>query len=446
MLGSPPRAAPRLRSWRRATGPMGTKRGIRKVRLEDARAARRVAGALFDSGPGRAAAQSVALLRHFRRRDRWPDPGIHAGRRDRSDRADAGRHIRIRRTRSFQIAALDAGRLFREHGMADRRRLRLFDRLSQERSWPQAGALAGARSRPTHAWPRLRRGAVRYRAGAGNALQYRAVRRHDLSDRQQHPAHLRLRARADRGQDRHLCDVDGVCHHGGDELAVPHGAGSERRGARYRQEDRQYRGQLVAMVHRLCPARHSAAAARSAAQLFHLPAGDQGEPGNRRVEQGRTRGDGAGVARRVDHGGACTAGDVPVDLRFQSEHQPARARQQFHQCHDGGVRDHLADAADRCDRLRRHRGGEGGVGGVFLLHLVADLVIGAERDRLHQVGGGGVCQTAVKPVADGGADSAGDVLLLGTLFLFPVSPRTRRRSFPWCWRSAKASPACRWTC
>ena len=39
------------------------------------------------------------------------------------------------------------------------------------------------------------------------------------------------RTRADRRQDRHLCDVDRVCDHGGDELAVPDRAGAERGGA-----------------------------------------------------------------------------------------------------------------------------------------------------------------------------------------------------------------------
>ena len=43
----------------------------------------------------------------------------------------------------------------------------------------------------------------------------------------------------DRRQDRHLCDVDRVCDHRGDELAVPDRAGAECGGALHRQEDRQ---------------------------------------------------------------------------------------------------------------------------------------------------------------------------------------------------------------
>ena len=70
---------------------------------------------------------------------------------------------------------------------------------------------------------------------------------------------------------------------------------------------------------------------------------------------GRTQGDGAAVAQRMDHGGAGAAGDVPVDLRLQSDHQPAAARIELHQRDHGGVRRDLADAADRRDRLRRHR-------------------------------------------------------------------------------------------
>ena len=74
------------------------------------------------------------------------------------------------------------------------------------------------------------------------------------------PAHLWLRTRADRRQDRHLCDVDGVRDHRGHEFAVPDRAGAQCGGARDRQEDRQCRRRLVAMVHRLRAARNPAAA------------------------------------------------------------------------------------------------------------------------------------------------------------------------------------------
>src|SRR6266478_2984494 len=120
---------------------------------------------------------------------------------------------------------MDAGRLLRKHGVADRRRFRVLDRISQERTWQTARLAAGARSRPQHDRSRLCGGVLGPCAGAGDAVQYRAQRRHDLSHRQQHSADLRLGARTDRRQNRHLCDVDRVCDHRRDQLAVPHRAG-----------------------------------------------------------------------------------------------------------------------------------------------------------------------------------------------------------------------------
>ena len=62
---------------------------------------------------------------------------------------------------------------------------------------------------------------------------------------------------------------------------------------------------------------------------------------------------------------------------------------------------------------------EGGVGGVLLLHLAADAVVGPERNRLHQMGGGGLRQAARQLSARlVGHDPAGLVLLLDPLFLF----------------------------
>ena len=54
---------------------------------------------------------------------------------------------------------------------------------------------------------------------------------------------------------------------GGHQFAVPDRAGAERGGARDGQEDRQRRGQLVAMVHRLRAARDPVAAAGAAVEL-----------------------------------------------------------------------------------------------------------------------------------------------------------------------------------
>ena len=206
----------------------GNRRGVRENYLEDHRAAGHLAGDLSGAGSGRPQRRPVALFRDIRRRDRRPDPGIDAGRRGRPDRPDGRRRHGLCRTRSQQVAALDAGRVFRKHGVADRRRLRVLDRLPQERPRPAARVDAGARPRPPHHRSRLCRGVLRPRAGAGDAVQHRAQRRHDLPDRQQYSADLWLRTRADRRQDRHLCDVDGVRDHGGDEFAVPDRAGAER--------------------------------------------------------------------------------------------------------------------------------------------------------------------------------------------------------------------------
>lgn len=173
-----------------------------------------VAGA---GGPQR---QSVALFCRVRGRHHRADPGIDAGRRGRPDRTDGRGRRRLYRCRSQQIAALDAGGIRREHGVADRRRLRVLDRLSQEPAWPPHRAGAGAAPRHQHARPRLCGRDVRLPARAGDAVQHRAERRHRLSHHQQHPAHLRLRAGADRRQDRHLCDVDRVRGDGDHELAV----------------------------------------------------------------------------------------------------------------------------------------------------------------------------------------------------------------------------------
>ena len=127
-------------------------------------------------------------------------------------------------------------------------------------------------------------------------------RRHHLPDRQQHPAHLWLRTRAHRRQDRHLCDVDGVRDHRRHQFAVSDRAGAERGGALDRQEDRQCRGRLVAMVHRLRAARNPVADAGAAAWLRRVPARGEGEPGNRHLERERTCRDGPAVAQRMDHG------------------------------------------------------------------------------------------------------------------------------------------------
>ena len=53
----------------------------------------------------------------------------------------------------------------------------------------------------------------------------------------------------------------------------------------------------------------------------------------------------------------------------------------------------------------------------FYFTSLLTLVIGPERNRLHQMGGGGLCQAARQRQPDGWDDPAGLVLLLGALFL-----------------------------
>ena len=121
--------------------PGGTNEGTRENHLEDDRAA------------GRSGSRSISCrFRPVSTPDQWhyfaifaaviagSDPGIDAGRRGRPDRPDVRRRLGLCRARSQQVAALDAGRLFRKHGVADRRRLRVLDRLPQERR--SAGRLA----------------------------------------------------------------------------------------------------------------------------------------------------------------------------------------------------------------------------------------------------------------------------------------------------------------
>ena len=171
---------------------------------------------------------------------------------------------------------MDAGRLLRKHGVAHRRRFRVLDRIPQERTWQTARLDAGARPRPQHDRSWLCGGVLGPCAGSGDAVQHRAQRRHDLSHRQQHSADLRLGARTHRGQDRHLCDVDRVCDHGRDQLAVPDRAGPQCRGSEHRQEDRQRGDRLGTMVFRVRTARDSVAAAGAVAGLCHLPAAGKG--------------------------------------------------------------------------------------------------------------------------------------------------------------------------
>ena len=102
-------------------------------------------------------------------------------------------------------------------------------------------ALLLVRGRAAHTRTRLRGRVRRPGARPGDAFEYRAQRWNDLSDRQQHTAHLRLGARTDGAADWHVCDVDCLRGDGGDKLDVPDRARPERSGARHRQEDSWYR-------------------------------------------------------------------------------------------------------------------------------------------------------------------------------------------------------------
>ena len=244
--------------------------GNGKTELADIRAACRLAGDLSHARAGGAPGQSMALFRGLRGCDHRPDPRIHAGWGCGAYRPDLCRRHGIRRKRSEQILALDAERIFRKHGLADRRRVRVLDRLSQKRPRPADRPDAGAQPRPADARPRLCRCIFRRHPCAGDAIEHRAKWRHGLSNCQQHPANLRLGARTDSRPDRHLCDVDGIRDHGRDEFAFPDGTCAECRGSRHREKNCQCRYRLVTMVHRLRAFGHSAAAAGAIAELRDL--------------------------------------------------------------------------------------------------------------------------------------------------------------------------------
>ena len=91
--------------------------------------------------------------------------------------------------------------------------------------------------------------------------------------------------------------------------------------------------------------------------------------------------------------------------------QPAAAGIELHQPDHGGLCRDLADAVDRRDRVRGHRSRKERVGSVLLFHLAADAVVGPQRNRLHQMGGGGLRQGA-----GGLGPTVGMILLVSFFF------------------------------
>jgi len=79
--------------------------------------------------------------------------------------------------------------------------------------------------------------------------------------------------------------------------ALSHRARTQRRGTFHRQEGRERGLELVAVVHRLCPAGRAADPAGAVGELRHLPARGQGEPRNRVLGGDRARGDGPAVTQ-----------------------------------------------------------------------------------------------------------------------------------------------------
>jgi len=86
------------------------------------------------------------------------------------------------------------------------------------------------------------------------------------------------------------------------------------------------------------------------------------------------------------------------------------AAAQLHQPNAGGLRGDLPAASHRCHPFRGHRRREGRLGGLLLLHCVAHALLGAQRYRLHQVGGRGF-----RPAARGSLPK-GDFWKFGLIF------------------------------
>ena len=91
----------------------------------------------------------------------------------------------LRRIRSQQIAPLGAQWIRGEHRLADRRGVRVRDRLSQEWTGQSHRSTAGTGLGPSNTRLGLCRDIRRPDSGSGHAVEHRAQWWHDLSDRQQ---------------------------------------------------------------------------------------------------------------------------------------------------------------------------------------------------------------------------------------------------------------------
>ena len=129
----------------------------REDQLEDDRSAHCLAGDLPAADPGGPQCQPMALLRGLCRGDHGPGARVDAGGCGRAHRPHFRCGHGLRRVRSQQIAAVGAQRIRGEYRLAHRRRVRVRDRLSQERAGQADRPAAGARPGPAHARPGLRR-------------------------------------------------------------------------------------------------------------------------------------------------------------------------------------------------------------------------------------------------------------------------------------------------
>ena len=120
--------------------------GSHEDQMEDDRSAHCLAGDLPAADPCRPQCQPMALLRGLCRGDHGPGARVDAGGCGRAHRPHLRRRHGLRRIGSQQVAAMGAQWIRGGYRLADRRRIHLLDRVSQERTGQKNRPVARARS------------------------------------------------------------------------------------------------------------------------------------------------------------------------------------------------------------------------------------------------------------------------------------------------------------
>ena len=222
----------------------------------------------------------------------------------------------------------------------------------------------------------------------------------------------------DRRQDRHLCDVDGVCDDGGDELAVPDRAGAERaRRSRIAKKIVNVEvgwsqwfigfaplGIPLLMLVPLLSYFVCRPEVKESPEIVEWSAGELAAMG----PVSRNEWIMAVLVLLAMFFWICGSNPtISLPLLGSNFINPTMV---VFVVISLMLLTGVIDFDDIVARKER-------VGSVLLFHLAADAVGGPERDRLHQMGGGGLRQAARQRRRDGRHDPAGLVLLLGPLFL-----------------------------